>query len=138
MFRARLVSLAVVAALGLQALILVPTALGASATEAQNPDISVSLSVPDTASVGETVAATVSFTNNSPSFQSITVRGVWKDPTGDETVTTRSALLFPGQTVTRVVDYTVDARSVPGQHEVSVTVETHTGASTAATVVQVI
>jgi|GEM_PF-5682128 len=138
MFRARLISLAVATALGLQTLVFVPVALGASATEAQNPDISVSLSVPDTASVGDTVAVTVSFTNTSPSFQPITVRGVWKDPTGDETVTTRSALLFPGQTVTRVVDYTVDARSVPGRHEVSVAVETRTGASTAAAVVQVI
>jgi len=134
----RLVILAVLAAFGILCLAAAPAARAATATEAQNPDITVSLAVPDTASVGETVAATISFTNNSLTFQSITVRGVWRDPTGDETVTTRSALLFPGQTVTRVIDYAVDERSLPGPHEVSVTVETQTGASTAATVVQVI
>jgi hypothetical protein len=136
MVRARLVLLAILAGLGFP-MLFVPVVLGASATAAQNPDMVVSLSVSDTASVGDTVAATVSFTNNSPAFQSITIRGVWKDPTGDETVTTRTALLFPGQTVTRVVEYEVDARSVPGLHEVSVTVETRTGASTATTVVEV-
>lgn len=114
-----------------------PAARAASAVDSQNPDILVSLTVPDRASVGDTVAATISFTNRSAAFQSITVRGVWRDPTGDETVTTRSGLLLPGQTVTRVVDYTVDARSVPGLHEVSVTVEARSGASTAATVVEV-
>ena len=138
MVRSWVVALAAAALLGVLTCAFAPAVLAASATDAQNPDITVSLSVPDTASVGETVAATISFTNNSAAFQSITIRGVWRDPTGDETVTARTALLFPGQTVTRVVDYTLDERSVPGPHEVSITVEARSGASSAAAVVQVI
>src|SRR5690349_13612759 len=81
-----------------------PVAYAASASDAQNPDITVSLSIPDQTSVGETVAATMSITNNSPKLQMIVVKGIWTDPSGEETVQTKNGLLLPGQTVTREVD----------------------------------
>lgn len=115
-----------------------PAVFAASASEAQNADFTVSLTVPDEASVGQTVAATIVISNNTPRLQTITVRGVWTDPEGGETVTTRSGLLLPGQTLTRVVDYQVTETSVAGTHTVSVSVENRNGASTATTFVQVV
>lgn len=117
-----------------------PVALGQddpAAAPLQNPELSVTLQLPEKAAQGQTIAATVSITNNSSKFQTILVKGVWLDPTGDATVTTRNGMLFPGQTVTRVVDYTIDERSLPGLHELTVSVEGRGGASSAKAIVEV-
>jgi hypothetical protein len=138
--RVRVVLAAIVAAAFVQAWLGAPIAFGQddpTAALPQNPELSVTLQLPEKATPGQTVAATISITNNSGRFQSIVVKGVWLDPTGDATVTTRSGLLLPGQTVTRVVDYLVDERSVPGLHEVTVSVEGRAGASSAKAVVEV-
>lgn len=116
----------------------VPSVQAASATEAQNPDLTVSIAVPDQTSVGQTVAATVVIVNNSSRFQSIVVSGIWTDPAGEATVQSRSGLLFPGQTVTRVVEYLVDERSLPGPHEITIVVEGIGGTSSATTTVEVV
>src|SRR5213075_321617 len=60
MSRVPLLLLAVVAALLLPLPLSLPVAYAASASDAQNPDITVSLSMPDQASIGDTVAATLS------------------------------------------------------------------------------
>src|SRR5215212_5778150 len=73
----------------------VPTALAASDTEAQNPDLAVTLSVPDQAAIGDTVAATISISNTSPKIQMIVVTGIWTEPSGESTVQTKNGLLLP-------------------------------------------
>ena len=128
----------VVVALTLQVSVGMPVVHAASATEAQNPDLTVSLTVPDQATVGDTVAATISISNNSSRIQTILVRGTWQDPAGEATVQSRNGLLLPGQTVTRVVDYKLDERSIPGTHQITLTVETRGGASSATAAVEVI
>lgn len=141
MSRARLVLAAVMAALvvlGVQTTLRVPVAFGQADAPAQNPELSVSLTLPETASQGDTVAATISISNNSSRLQTIVVKGIWLDPTGDATVTTRNGLLLPGQTVTRVVDYVVNEKSVPGTHQLTVSVEGRAGASSATAAVEVI
>ena len=138
MVRVRLLSLAVVGALLLHLTFTLPAAYAASATEAQNPDIVVSLMVPDQASVGDTVAATMTISNASARFQTIQVKGIWTDPAGEVTVQEKAGFLLPGQTVTRVVDYKVDERSIPGTHHITLTVETRGGASSATADVEVI
>lgn len=116
----------------------VPVAFGQADAPPQNPELAVSLTLPETATQGDTVAATITISNNSARLQSIVVTGVWLDPTGDATITTRNGLLFPGQTVTRVVDYVVDEKSVPGVHELTVSVEGRAGASSATAIVEVL
>ena len=141
MSRVRLVFAAIMAAVllvGGQAMLGVPVAFGQADAPPQNPDLAITLTLPETASQGDTVAATVTISNNSSRLQSIVVKGVWLDPTGDATVTTRNGFLLPGQTVTRVVDYVVDERSVPGLHELTVSVEGRGGASSAKAVVEVL
>ncbi|HZO25353.1 MAG TPA: hypothetical protein VFH48_05095 [Chloroflexota bacterium] len=138
MSRVRLLVLAAVAALMLQAPIGSSLAHAASATEAQNPDFTVSISVPDQAAIGDTVAATITISNNSSRIQMILVKGSWLDPAGEETVQARNGLLLPGQTVTRVVDYKLDERSLPGMHQITLTVESRGGASSATAAVEVI
>jgi hypothetical protein len=138
MSRARYLLLAVVAVLMLQFPLSAPAAFAASATEAQNPDIVVSLTVPDQASVGEMVAATITISNTSARFQTIQVKGIWTDPAGETTVQEKGGFLLPGQTVTRVVDYKVDERSIPGTHQITLTVETRGGASSATANVEVV
>ena len=61
-----------------------------------------------------------------------------RDAAGETTVQTRTGLLFPGQSVTRVVEYLVDERSIPGLHEITISVEGSGGTSSATTVVEVI
>jgi hypothetical protein len=134
----RLLFLAAIAALMLQLSPGMPVAHAASATEAQNPDLTVSLSVPDQAAVGDTVATTISISNNSSKLQTIVVKGIWMDPAGEAIVQTRSGLLLPGQTVTRVVDYRVDERSILGTHQITLTVESRGGASSATAAIEVI
>jgi hypothetical protein len=138
MSRARLLLLAAATALLFSLPIGSPVAHAASATEAQNPDLTISLTVPDQASVGDTVAATISISNNSPKIQMIVVKGVWTDPTGEATVQSKNGLLLPGQTVTRVVDYQLTQTSVPGTHEITLSVESRTGMSSATAAVQVV
>lgn len=138
MSRIRHLLLAALAALMLQVPVGTPLAHAASATEAQNPDLTVSLSVPDQATIGDTVAATITISNNSPSIQLILVKGAWMDPAGEETVQSRNGLLLPGQTVSRVVDYKLDGRSIPGTHQITLTVESRGGASSATAAVEVI
>lgn len=138
MSRARFLVVAVVAALALQLQLGLPVVHAASATEAQNPDLTVSLTVPDQASAGDTVSATITISNNSSKFLAITVKGIWTDPAGEATVQTKSGMLLPGQTVTRVVDYKVDERSIPGTHQITLSVETKDGTSSATAPVQVI
>jgi len=101
--------------LGLQLLVGAPAALAASDTEAQNPELTVSLSVPDEAKLGDTVAATITITNNSRRIEAIAVQGVWLDPSGESTVQNRNGLLLPGQTVTRVIDYLVNETCPPAR-----------------------
>ena len=113
MSRARYLLLATVAVLMLHLPLSTPAAFAASATDAQNPDIVVSLTVPDQASAGETVAATITISKTSARFQMIQVKGIWTDPAGETTVQEKGGFLLPGETVTRVVDYQVDERSIP-------------------------
>jgi hypothetical protein len=134
----RLALLVVATTLACQAFAGTPTALGASSTATQNPEITVSLSLPDQASVGETVAATITIVNNTPKIESIVVQGVWTDPEGEATVTTRNGLLLPGQKVTRVVDYVVDESCVAGTHEVTINVQSRSGTSSATAAIEVI
>ena len=136
MFRTSL--LAAVAALLVHLSLGMPVAFAASATEAQNPDLTVSLTVPDQAAMGDTVEATISITNNSPQLQSFVVKGIWMDPAGEATVQTKNGLLLPGQTVSRVVDYTLNEKSIPGTHEITLSVEGKGGMSSATAAVQVI
>jgi hypothetical protein len=142
MTRARLLLAALMAAVFFQSMLGVPVAFGQgdgpAAAPPQNPELSIALSLPEKAAQGETVAATVTISNNSARLQSIVVKGIWLDPTGDATITTRNGFLLPGQTVTRVVDYTVNEKSVPGLHELTVSVEGRAGASSATAVVEVI
>jgi hypothetical protein len=138
MSRVRRFLLAVAMILTLQTAAGLPAVHAASATDAQNPDITVSLTVPDQASVGETVAATISISNTSSRIQTFLVKGIWLDPAGEETVQARNGLLLPGQTVTRVVDYQLDERSIPGTHQITLTVEGKSGTSSATAAVEVI
>ena len=139
MFRLLRFSLLVVATIvACQSLVGTPVALGASATATQNPEITVSLSLPDQASVGDTVAATITIANNTSKIESIVVQGVWTDPEGESTVTTKNGLLFPGQTLTRVVDYQVDDTCVAGTHAVTITVQTGHGTSSATANIEVV
>ena len=124
--------------LAVQLLVSAPTAFGAADTETQNPDLTVSLSVPDQATVGDTVQATISITNNTRRIETIVVQGDWVDPTGEDTVTTRNGLLLPGQTVSRVIDYLVKESSVPGTHVVTITAQNRNGASSATANVEVV
>jgi hypothetical protein len=139
MFRLlRLTLLVAVTALTCQAFSGTPTALGASSTATQNPELTVSLSLPDQASLGETVAATITIVNNTSSFESIVVQGTWTDPEGEATVQTKSGLLLPGQRVTRVIDYVVNESCTPGTHEVTITVQNSRGASSATANIEVV
>jgi hypothetical protein len=138
MSRARTLLLAAVAAVMLQTPAGLPVARAGSATESQNPELTVALSVPDRAAIGDTVAATLSISNNTPSFQSIVVKGVWTDPLGESIIQSESGLLLPGQTVTRVVDYVVDESCAVGLHEITLLVESQSGTSSATTAVEVV
>ena len=115
-----------------------PVAFGAADTEAQNPELTVSLAVPEEARIGDTVAATISITNNTRTFASIVVQGVWLDPAGEATVSSRNGFLLPGQTVTRVVDYVVNESCVPGTHALTITVQNRNGASSATANIEVV
>jgi hypothetical protein len=114
-----------------------PVALGASDQEAQNPELTVSLSVPDQARIGDTVQATITIANNTLRLETFTVQGTWKDPSGDASVQNRNGLLLPGQTVTRTIDYLVNEKCLPGTHEVTITVQNRNGASSATANVEV-
>ena len=140
MSRARhwLLLAAITVALFTQTMLSVPVAFGQAEAPAQNPDLSVALTLPEKAAQGDTVAATIVISNNSPRLQSIVVKGIWLDPTGDATVSTRNGFLLPGQTITRVVDYVVNEKSVPGLHNLTVSVEGKGGASSATAVVEVL
>jgi hypothetical protein len=138
MSRARFLVLAVVAALALTSQVGLPIAHAASATESQFADLTVSLTVPDQAKVGETISATMVISNNSAKLLPIVVKGIWTEPSGESTVQTKSGMLFPGQTVTRVVDYVVSEKVVPGIHEITLSVETQGGTSSATAPVEVI
>jgi hypothetical protein len=138
MSRAILLRAAAVAALIVQVSLAAPAALAASATQSQNPDLTVSLTVPDQATVGQTIAATISISNNSSKIQTIAVKGIWTEPSGEETVQTKSGLLLPGQTVTRVIDYQVKNDVEPGIHEITLTVESKGGTSSASAPIEVI
>lgn len=138
MTRACLFRAAAVAALLVQCSLAAPAALAASATQSQNPELTVSLSVPDQASVGQTIAATMSISNNSSKIQTILVKGIWTEPSGEETVQTKNGLLLPGQTVTRVIDYQVKDNVEPGIHEITLTVESRSGTSSASAPIEVI
>src|SRR4051794_15203420 len=129
MSRASLLGLAAVAALVLHLSLGMPVALAASDTETQNPDLTVSLTIPDQAAVGDSIAAAISISNNSPKVQMIVVKGIWTEPSGEETVQTKNGLLLPGQTVTRVIDYVVSEKCVPGTHQITLSVETRGGTS---------
>jgi uncharacterized protein YfaS (alpha-2-macroglobulin family) len=115
-----------------------PVAFGAADTEAQNSELTVSLTMPDQAKVGDTVQATISITNNTRRIENISVEGAWTDPDGQATVTSRNGLLLPGQTVTRVVDYVINESCVPGTHAVTIKVQNRNGASTATANVEVV
>ena len=138
MARIHLLFLAAIAILLLQIPLGVRVAHAASASDAQNPDITVSLSVPDQASVGDTVEVTISIVNNSANLQMIVVKGLWLDPAVEATVHSKSAFLMSGQTLTRVIDYKIDERSIPGTHQITLTVEGRGGASSATAAVDVI
>lgn len=134
----RLPLLAVAAALTAQLLIGTPVAFGASSTATQNPELTVSVSLPDQARLGETVAATITIANNTRSIESIVVQGVWTEPSGESTITTRNGLLLPGQKITRVVDYVVNESIEPGTHEVTINVQNSSGTSSATTSIEVV
>ena len=138
MSRAILLRAAAVAALLVQVSLGAPAALAASATQSQNPDLTVSLTVPDQAAVGQTIAATLSISNNSSKLQTIVVKGIWTEPSGEETVQTKSGLLLPGQTVTRVIDYQVKDDVEPGIHEITLSVESKSGTSSATAPIEVV
>ena len=138
MTRATLLRAAAVAALIVQVSLAAPAALAASASQSQNPDLTVSLTVPDQAAVGQTIAATMSISNNSSKIQTIAVRGIWTEPSGEQTVQTKSGLLLPGQTVTRVIDYAVKDDVEPGIHEITLSVESKSGTSSASAPIEVI
>jgi hypothetical protein len=131
--RVRLLLLAAATALLLQLPFAAPDALAASDTEAQNPDLTVTLTVPDQVSIGDTIAATMEIVNNSPKIQFIAVKGIWTDPTGDTSVQSQNGLLLPGQTVNRVINYIVSDKCVPGTHQITLSVETRGGGSSSAT-----
>lgn len=133
MSRASLLALAAVAALVLHLSLGMPVALASSASDSQNPDISVSLTVPDQVAVGDTINATMVIVNNSPKIQFIEVKGIWTDPTGDTSVQSQNGLLLPGQTVNKVVNYVVSDKCVPGTHEITLSVETRSGGASSAT-----
>jgi hypothetical protein len=133
MNRASLLALAAVAALLLQLSFGPAAALASSASDAQNPDISVSLTVPDQVSIGDTIEATMVIVNNSPKIQIIAVKGIWTDPTGDTSVQSQNGLLLPGQTVNKVISYVVSDKCVPGTHEITLSVETKGGGTSSAT-----
>ena len=136
--RSRFLALAAAMALTVAVQPGLPTVHAASATESQHPDLTVSLTVPDRASVGETISATMVISNNSSKLLPIVVKGIWTEPSGEATVQTKSGLLFPGQTLTRVVDYKVSEKVVPGIHEITLSVETEGGASSAKAPVEVV
>jgi hypothetical protein len=139
MFRLlRLSFLVVATVLTVQSLVGTPVALGASASATQNPDFTVTLSLPDEATLGDTVAATVTIVNNTRSVATFTARGTWTDPAGVATVTTKNGMLVPGQSITRVIDYAVDEKVVAGTHEVTVTVENGHGTSSATANIQIV
>ena len=134
----RLSVLVAATALMLQGLVGTPVAFGATASATQNPELTVSLSVPDQATVGDTVAATITIANNTSRIERIAVQGVWTDPAGTSTVTTRSGLLLPGQTVTRVVEHQVDESCLVGTHQVTITVQNGHGSSSASADIEVV
>jgi hypothetical protein len=115
-----------------------PVVFGAADTEAQNPELIVSLSMLDQAKVSDTVQATISITNNTQRIENIVIEGAWTEPNGEATVTTRNGLLLPGQTVTRVVDYVVNESCVPGIHAVTIKVQGRDGASSATSNIEVV
>lgn len=134
----RLSALALAAGLALQALVSPPVALATTATEAQNPDLSVSVSLPDQATYGESVTATISIANNTRGIQSVSVYGARIDPNGEgPEPTTRTIMLLPGQTLNHKVTYTVDESFVPGTHQVIVTVANRNGESSASAFIEV-
>jgi hypothetical protein len=138
MSRLRFALLAAVAALLVQFSLGMPVALAASDTASQNPDLTVSLTVPDQALIGETIDAMISITNNSSKLQMISVKGIWTEPSGDSTVQAKSGLLLPGQTVTRVINYVVSDKCMPGTQQITLSVESKSGTSTATAPVEVI
>jgi hypothetical protein len=133
MNRTSFLALAAVAALLLHLSLGPSTAIASSASDSQNPDISVTLTVPDQVSIGDTIAATMVIVNNSPKIQFIAVKGIWTDPTGDTSVQSQNGLLLPGQTVNKVVNYVVSDKCVPGTHEITLSVETRGGGASSAT-----
>src|SRR3954467_12912050 len=138
MSRVSLLALAAVAALVLPLSLGMTMALAASDTETQNPDLTVSLSIPDQASVGESIAATITIANNSPKLQMFVAKGIWTDPSGEATVQSKNGLLLPGQTISRVIDYVVSDKCVPGTHQITFSVESKGGTSSATAPIEVV
>jgi hypothetical protein len=138
MSRLRLALLAASTALLLSLLVDLPVAHAASASDAQNPDLTVSLTVPDQAAVGDTIAAKISISSNSPKLQMIVVNGIWTEPSGESTVQSKSGLLLPGQTVSRVIDYVVSETCMPGTQQITLSVESKSGTSSVTLPVEVI
>ena len=66
------------------------------------------------------------------------VKGIWTEPSGESTVQTKTGILLPGQTVTRVIDYVVSDTCMPGTQQITLSVESKGGTSSATAPVQVI
>ena len=107
-------------------------ALASTDTQAQNPDLTVSVSLtPDQVAVGDTVLATESVTNTSRTKQVVNVTTTLTDPNGVMQSTTAKVVLKPGESFSRSASYVRDADDASGVYTVAVSATSRTGTSSA-------
>ena len=130
------------AALAVGALVMtlgVSAALATSDSGTQNPDVTVSVSLsPDVVTVGDTVTATASVTNNTNRRQKFVVKATLTEPDGSSYSQSTTVRLDPGQTDSLTRSVVIDAGTPKGQYSLRVSARNNNGASsaTATTTVQ--
>jgi len=111
-------------------------ALATSDTQAQNPDLTVSVSLtPDQVAVGDTVVASESATNSSTKKQVVEVVNTLTYPSGATASTTTKVALKAGETFSQSAAYLRDADDAAGDYTVTVSATGRAGTSTARAVV---
>ena len=108
------------------------TAHATSDTQAQNPDLTVAVTLTrDQVAVGDTVLASESVTNSSTKKQVVEVVSTLTYPNGATASTRSKVTLKAGATFSQTASYTRDADDAPGVYTVTVSATSRTGTSTA-------
>jgi len=133
MFTSTARKLIVLTALGMTAIAGTTPALAATSSGAQNPDLSLTLSVsPDTVTTGQTANAAYTVTNNTTVTQAITVTKTLVVPgQSAPTVKTATLRLRAGQSDTVTQSVKIDASYPRGQYTLTVAVADGHGSSSA-------